>query len=211
MLVIVDMATVHEAVPAVPPQGPVATHTTTTSRGSAVLPQPPACSLQAPAISLQATLSVTTHLGSSSTQDHQHQDISRIWASNPDGYYVNDLMDIDEMFKKAPAPAPMATKPSDKMANINQASFGMVMMLKEQVQICKRLKKEVLELRSKYEAKDRELKQVKEEFEQHNQELKARARASRAWDKEHARRLKDWDAAQTAYKLADNGACGWEV
>lgn len=100
---------------------------------------------------------------------------------------------------------------------VNQTPLKLAMMLKEQTQICKGLEKEVNQLRAKYEAARKELKQVRQESEQraeqHNQEAKARAQASRAWDMECVRRFEEWDAAQTAYKtqLTDNGAWGWEV
>lgn len=105
----------------------------------------------------------------------------------------------------------MATKQSDNMPKVNQTALELAVMLKGQVQISRDLKMELLDLRVKYEAVEKELQQVRQESEQHRQEAKARAKANNAWDKECTERLQGWSAAQTAYEvqMIENAAQEW--
>ncbi|KAK1845762.1 hypothetical protein CCHR01_11616 [Colletotrichum chrysophilum] len=123
---------------------------------------------------------------------------------------MRDLIQIDVNFK-ARAPRRMATKQRGNMPKVNQTALELAVMLKGQVQISRDLKMELLDLRVKYEAVERELQQVRQESEQHRQEAKARAEANHAWDKECTERLKGWDAARTAYEvqMIENAAQKW--
>ncbi|KAF3808644.1 hypothetical protein GCG54_00006510 [Colletotrichum gloeosporioides] len=135
---------------------------------------------------------------------------SRIPGSTTGGYYMRDLIQIDVNFR-ARAPRRMATKQSDNMPRVNQTASQLAVMLKEQVQISRDLKKELLELRVKYEAVQKELQQVRQESEQHHEEAKARAKANHAWDNECAERMQGWNSAQIAYEvqLTENAAQEW--
>ncbi|KAF5516995.1 hypothetical protein CGCS363_v001710 [Colletotrichum siamense] len=197
MRTIIDMKTVNEAAPAAPP---VTNRTTTTSRGLAVATQPATASRQ-------ATDSANSRPFQTSTQT---QTGSRVSATAAGGYYMRDLIQIDVNFK-AHAANQMATKKSDNMPRVDYTSLDLAIMLKQQIQISRGLKRELLDLHVKYDAAHKELKQVRQESEQYKQEAKARAQANLAWDKEHARRLADWNAAQTAYKtqMDENAAQEW--
>ncbi|KAI8185088.1 hypothetical protein KHU50_001490 [Colletotrichum sp. SAR 10_65] len=196
MRTIIDKKTVNEAAPAAPP---VTNRTTTACRSLAAPPQ-------SPTASRQATASVDARPCQSPTQTTA----SRISASAAGGYYMRDLIQIDVNFK-ARAPRRLATKQSDNMPKVNQAALELAVMLKGQVQISRALKMELLDLRVKYEAVEKELQQVRQESEQHRQEAKARAEANNAWDKECTERLKGWDAARTAYETQtiENAAQKW--
>ncbi|KAE9569813.1 hypothetical protein CGCF415_v008997 [Colletotrichum fructicola] len=197
MRTIIDMKTVNEAAPAAPP---VTNRTITTSRGLAAASPPPTASRQ-------ATDSANPLPSQTSTQT---QTASRTSATATGGYYMRDLIQIDVNFK-ARAPRRMATKQSDNMPKVNQTALELAVMLKGQVQISRDLKMELLDIRVKYEAVERELQQVRQESEQHRQEAKARAEANHAWDKECTERLKGWDAARTAYEvqMIENAAQKW--
>ncbi|KAF4926148.1 hypothetical protein CGCVW01_v003151 [Colletotrichum viniferum] len=197
MRTIIDMKTVNEAAPAAPP---VTNRTTTTSRGMAAPPQ-------SPNASRQVTASANARPAQTSIQP---QTGSRVSATAAGGYYMRDLIQIDVNFK-ARAPRRMATKQSDNMPKVNQTALELAAMLKGQVQISRDLKKELLDLRVKYEAVEKELHQVRQESEQHRQEAKARAKANHAWDKECTERLQGWSAAQTAYEvqMIENAAQEW--
>ncbi|KAJ0345840.1 hypothetical protein COL26b_011422 [Colletotrichum chrysophilum] len=197
MRTIIDMKTVNEAAPAAPP---VTNRTITTSRGLAAASPPPTASRQ-------ATDSANPLPSQTSTQT---QTASRTSATATGGYYMRDLIQIDVNFK-ARAPRRMATKQRGNMPKVNQTALELAVMLKGQVQISRDLKMELLDLRVKYEAVERELQQVRQESEQHRQEAKARAEANHAWDKECTERLKGWDAARTAYEvqMIENAAQKW--
>ncbi|KAF5528627.1 hypothetical protein CGCA056_v001710 [Colletotrichum aenigma] len=197
MRTIIDMKTVNGAAPAAPP---VTNGTTTASRGLAAPPQ-------SPTASRQATASVDARPCQSPTQT---QTASHISATATGGYYMRDLIQIDVNFK-ARAPRRMATKQSDNMPKVNQTALELAVMLKGQVQISRDLKMELLDLRVKYEAVEKELQQVRQESEQHRQEAKARAKANNAWDKECTEQLQGWSAAQTAYEvqMIENAAQEW--
>ncbi|KAJ0356625.1 hypothetical protein COL154_010920 [Colletotrichum chrysophilum] len=197
MRTIIDMKTVNEAAPAAPP---VTNRTITTSRGLAAASPPPTASRQ-------ATDSANPLPSQTSTQT---QTASRTSATATGGYYMRDLIQIDVNFK-ARAPRRMATKQRGNMPKVNQTALELAIMLKGQVQISRDLKMELLDLRVKYEAVERELQQVRQESEQHRQEAKARAEANHAWDKECTERLKGWDAARTAYEvqMIENAAQKW--
>ncbi|KAI8223980.1 hypothetical protein K4K54_005621 [Colletotrichum sp. SAR 10_86] len=167
---------------AAPAAPPVTNRTTTTSRGLAV-------SHQSPTASRQASASANDRPSQTSTQPTA----SRISASAAGGYYMRDLIQIDVNFK------------------VNQTALELAIMLKGQVQISRELKMELLDLRVKYEAVEKELQQVRQESEQHRQEAKARAEANNAWDKECTERMKGWDAARTAYEAQtiENAAQKW--
>ncbi|KAI8169000.1 hypothetical protein K4K49_011974 [Colletotrichum sp. SAR 10_70] len=175
MRTIIDMKAVNEAAPAAPP---VTNRTTTTSRGLAVATQPATASRQA-----------TDSANPRPSQTSSQTTASRISASAAGGYYMRDLIQIDVNFKARP-PRRLATKQSDNMPKVNQAALELAAMLKGQVQISRALKMELLDLRVKYEAVEKELQQVRQESEQHRQEAKARAEANNAWDKECTERLK---------------------
>ncbi|KAF4876882.1 hypothetical protein CGCSCA1_v003985 [Colletotrichum siamense] len=196
MRTIIDMKTVNEAAPAAPP---VTNRTTTTSRGLAVATQPATASRQA-----------TDSANPRPSQTSSQTTASRISASAAGGYYMRDLIQIDVNFK-ARAPRRLATKQSDNMPKVNQAALELAVMLKGQVQISRELKMELLDLRVKYEAVEKELQQVRQESEQHRQEAKARAEANNAWDKECTERLKGWNAARTAHEAQtiENAAQKW--
>ncbi|KAF4827855.1 hypothetical protein CGCTS75_v007773 [Colletotrichum tropicale] len=196
MRTIIDMKTVNEAAPAAPP---VTNRTTTTSRGLAVATQPATASRQ-------ATDSANPRPSQTCTQSQTTSSVSTTAAG---GYYMRDLIQIDVNFK-AHAPNPIAIKQHHHMPKVDYTSSDLAIMLKKQIQISRGLKRELLDLRVEYDAAQKELKQVRQESEEHKQEEKARAQANLAWDKEHARRLAEWSVAQTAFKTQMGENASWD-
>ncbi|KAI8269220.1 hypothetical protein K4K56_004007 [Colletotrichum sp. SAR 10_98] len=195
MRTIIDMKTVNEAAPAAPP---VTNRTITTSRG---LTAPP----QSPTASRQATASVDARPFQSPTQTTA----SRVSATAAGGYYMRDLIQIDVNFK-AHAPNHIGIKQHHHMPKVDYTSSDLAIMLQKQIQISRSLKRELLDLRVEFDAAQKELKQVRQESEEHKQEEKARAQANLAWDKEHARRLAKWSVAQTAFKTQMVENASWD-
>ncbi|KAI8316931.1 hypothetical protein K4K59_012433 [Colletotrichum sp. SAR11_240] len=195
MRTIIDMKTVNEAAPAAPP---VTNRTTATSRGMAAPPQSP-----------NAFPQVTASANARPAQTSIQPTASRISASAAGGYYMRDLIQIDVNFK-AHAPNHIAIKQHHHMPKVDHTSSDLAIMLQKQIQISRSLKRELLDLRVEYDAARKELKQVRQESEEHKQEEKARAQANLAWDKEHARRLAEWSVAQTAFKTQMGENASWD-